>query len=287
VNKKERERLEQEDTERESKARSESEDRKARIKILWQDFTQTTPGRVKKLAKGELGKILVELVELEKCEIEYLTQFHRQWERIHAYYRDELEKLSRASLHAEHAELWPVLWPEIKKWAEQRPPKNVYEAKRRRYNWSDVGEIEQQFGGPERFNSFLGKVVSPTGDCLDSIFAGNGVNMWRLQELFGIHRNRFPSKLPSPKKEHERKGRERLYDYCEVVEIMDALLGEKPTERKRPARGRPLRLWLSDPDLRTRVLTGIGGRLNEISVPKDIKAAFVAVMHHHLPDSAK
>jgi len=277
VNKKERERLKRAKPDTELEARSKSKDRKARIEQLWLEITSghlVLKESDKELAKHPLVVALAELGELQKCELEYLTQFQRNWEWIHARYPRELENLSSASLDAE-------LWPEVKKWAEQRPSKKVYEAKRSRYG-AVVGEIERQFGGPEEFDFLLGKFGPPRGYCLDDIFAGNGVNMWRLQELFGIHRNRFPPRLRNSK-----KGRERLYDYRAVVKIMDALLAEKPLERKGPARGRPSRLWLSDRDLRTRVLSGIKARINSLAVSERIRAAFLAVVRRHLSNSAK
>ena len=104
-------------------------------------------------------------------------------------------------------------------------------------------------------------------------------NMRRLQFLFGIHRDRFRKKV-----EGRRLGKIIVYDWWEVVEIMNALLSEP---RKRAVRGRPRTLWLSDPDLRNRVLSGIEARINSISAPKEIATAFLDLVHRHRVDSAK
>jgi len=104
-----------------------------------------------------------------------------------------------------------------------------------------------------------------------------------------MHRNRFPRNLTRFK--NDRNRRETLYDYRAVKEIMEALLSEKPRERKTPARGSPRRLWPTDSTLRTPVLSRIEARLNGLSVPEQIKphikAEFLAIVHRYLPDSAK
>jgi hypothetical protein len=290
VNKKERERRKRKIADEESKARGESEDRQAKIKVLWQDLEKEAR-RLKReradqdeLDKDELVEILTELAPLQKDEIEYLTQFRRDWERISARYRKQLESLSGQTLSAQFDE-W-IKTGAIK--LPKRTPKQQYEYKRHKWLRGDVGLIESQFGGAmqaelEKSIFTVGIVFEPT--CLDGIFAGDGgVHMWRLQELFGMNRNRFPSNLPSFEKE---KRSEKLYGYRAVVKIMEALLGDKPRERKGPARGSPLRLWLSDRDLRMRVLGGIKVRIQSIPVQEKIKTAFLAVVHRHLPDSAK
>ena len=118
---KENKRLERELAEKKEKARSESKDRRERIKILWdldQEKKATKTRKEKSLAEQQLKRqklkkllsglprsddllSLVELVGLQNQEIEYLTQFRRDWERIDAHYPDQLENLNRASLFAE------------------------------------------------------------------------------------------------------------------------------------------------------------------------------------------
>ena len=125
-----------------------------------------------------------------------------------------------------------------------------------------VGEVKMQ-------PSFWGPPIA-----VDTV-----TNMRRLQFLFGIHRDRFRKKV-----EGRRLGKIIVYDWWEVVEIMDALLSEP---RKRAVRGRPRTLWLSDPDLRNRVLSGIEARINSISAPQEIATAFLDLVHGHRVDSAK
>jgi hypothetical protein len=183
-----------------------------------------------------------------------------------------------------------------------------------------VGEIEREFGGvrPPGTSDMNDKTMNclkppepPT--CLDDIFAGHSVKMQGLVLLFGRERHLL-AKLARGTIE---KGRETWYDYRAVKDIMDALLSERPRKRKSSARRRPPREpWLSDPPtsdwrpvnhfwrvrhycrslrrsvrepLRTRVLTGIEGRINSFSerVPKHIKSAFLAVIRRRPPDSGK
>jgi hypothetical protein len=238
---------------------------------------------------ADLVPILTELADLQTREIEYLTEFRRELERINVHCPEQLENLSFISSMAEYK-------PFMKKLVADQTPTQRYESKRRMVLWKTVGKIEWEFGGakqaPTLFGAIhpraeLGKsafaagiVFSPT--CLDNIFAGGVINMLELQQLFGMDRNRFPRKLPCVK-----KGNQTLYIYEAITKIMDALLSEDPTERKRGAPGRRRQLWLGDPDLRTRVLSGIETRLNNISTSEHIMAAFLAVVHRHLPDSAK
>ena len=93
-----------------------------------------------------------------------------------------------------------------------------------------------------------------------------------------MHRNRFPKNLPL-----KEDGREIWYDYRAVVEIMRALLLEKPGEGKGSAR-----LWLrGDPVLCTRVLSGIAARIGSLSVSGAIARAFLRIVRRYVPDSAK
>jgi len=248
---------------------------------------------------------LVELAILQDCEIEYLTRFREDWELIRSYYPEQLEELYRNSLMA-------AVQPFIEKQLAEEKPGKAWERKRQGYNWrGGVGLIEYEFGGRAeaeskklvlRFPSALGPYAPAyQPSCLDDILRGGvgGVkmmpsffgqppitvdtctNMRRLQDLFGMNRNRFPKKLRP-----RRMGTQIVYDYRAVVKIMKALL-EKPSQRKRPVRGRPLTLWLGDRDLRTLVLSGIEARLKNLSAPKHIQAAFLPVVRHHLPNSAK
>jgi hypothetical protein len=322
--KKQLERLERQEAERDAKARSESEERQEKIKVLWdldeqqlkaakkpterKDIEQKLKTQklkkllngVRKLADDEkiIDRIheLVELAGLQDRQIEYLTQLRRDWELIQDHYPQQLENLYWESLMA----LVQLGLPYLPK----RKPETEWEYKRRVQKLpGGVGLIEYEFGGAgqaewRKLTSLPGLPYQPT--CLDNIFAGGAVKIRDseeevffigqphripkpgLQSLFGMHRNRFP-KNPPPK-----DGRETWYDFRAVTKIMEALLGEP--ERKTSARGAPLRLWLNDPDdpdLRTRVLTGIEARIASIPVEKKIATAFLRVVRQFLPNSAK
>jgi len=123
-------------------------------------------------------------------------------------------------------------------------------------------------------NPFYSAPPSPP-TCLDDIFTAGAVKMERLEEWFWMDRGRF-GKLPT----------EGPYNYRAVLTIMDRLLSEKPSGRK--TRGRPLRIWLSDPEVRKCVLRRIRARINSLSsMPEQIKAEFLALVRRHLGDSAK
>jgi hypothetical protein len=246
----------------------------------------------------QLGE-LVELAGLQDREIDYLTQFRRELERIRAYYPEKLENLSSASVFAEMKPLIEAL---------SAKKESNWEDKRRRYKLpGGVGLIEYEFGGAGeaylRKHSLLpgqlGSAYQPT--CLDNIFAGGTVRMRSedvalnprpsgplapflsktqhkagLEELFGMERHRFGTGLRSIK-----KGREEWYDYHHVVKIVHRLLSE-PRDGKRARRGKTRRLWPSNPGLRIRVLVGIHKRMESVSVSDDIWGAFTAVVCHHL-----
>jgi hypothetical protein len=280
VNKKDYERREREEAETKLNDAAESGRRKARIGQLWRELKSgdlvSKSTDESDLKEHPLVVSLVELTDLEKREIDHLEPFRRDWEQIHAHYPEQLENLRSAST-----------WAEVKQLAKtgaiklpKPKAKKTWEYKRRGYNRDGIGEIERQFG---RVSSSVPKVVPAIlpligPNCLDEMLRGGGVNMRRLQVLFGMHRDRFPKRLP-----RFVKGRERLYDYRAVVKIMDALLSQKQSKRKRP--GRPLRTWLSKPDFRTRVLSGIEARINSGGIPvqKKIRTAFLRVLRRHRP----
>ena len=307
LSKKEDERLEREIANQKSKARAESQARQERIRVLWDEIRsgRLTPKEkevARELAENELVRSLTELADKQQREIKYLAQFRRDWDRIQAYYPQKLEQLSVAILIPDMRSLLAAL--------PKQKPQAVFEDKRRiRKQPGDVGLIEWEFGGgaeaERRKSTFSGAAGEPyQPSCLDDILRG-GVgevkmqpNLWdlwgppipvdtvtnmrRLQFLFGIHRDRFRKKV-----ERRRLGKIIVYDWWEVVEIMDALLSERRGPRKKSVRGRPRTLWLSDPDLRNRVLSGIEARINSISAPKEIATAFLVLVHRHRVDSAK
>ena len=169
------------------------------------------------------------------------------------------------------------------------------ELKRRATLWSDVGLIEYEFGGAaeaERqkpLSALYGLPYQPT--CLDDIFAGGSVKMHDsegemffigtthripkpgLRSLFGMNRHRLGEILQGGRKK-------RRYDWRDVVNIMDSLLGVEPRRKCKKAKpGRPRQMpWLNDADLRSRVRSAIKARLTSIPVDKKIATAFLAVM---------
>jgi len=245
-------------------------------------------------------------VGLQDRDIEHMRRHHElcEWAKTHA--PEKLDAIEYA--HSRHLVegIWRFnLGPKL-------TPKQKGELERQGYNWRGVGLIEYEFGGKGEaewrklpLSGAFSELYRPT--CLDEIlrsgvgkieklpgFTGGlpittdtGTNMQRLQELFGMHRNRFYKYLRDS--ENTRSGRKRLYGYRHILQIMKGLLSEN-TRKRTAARGAPRRIWLSDPDdpnLRTRVLSGIAGRINSVSVSNDIGRAFLEVVRPHLSDSAK
>lgn len=219
-----------------------------------------------------------DLIKLLAALVVLLKPVYQLLERIRRRFPKDIENLNHATLEAELREFASVL-------SQGRPklsPKKEYEKKRRRYKWNDVGEIEAQFGGARKVQAFSALDFDHPGPiCLDDIFSGCGVSMRRLQELFDMDRHRFPKKLPWIK-----DGRKTLYDHRALLKIMDFLLSERALRRKRRVGRSPRKPWLNDRYVRRRVLNGIKERIQSISVPVHIKAAFLAVIRRH-PDSGK
>ena len=81
------ERRERKKAEREAKARSQSEKRQERIKVIWQELKKAGPNRLRDLtAENDLGAILADLVDLQKAEIEHMRRPHElcEWAKTHA-----------------------------------------------------------------------------------------------------------------------------------------------------------------------------------------------------------
>jgi hypothetical protein len=209
---------------------------------------------------------------------------HELVKQIRRHFPNELQKLSDESLFAD-------LMAAARIWASTQPQptaKKKSERKRRRWRRNHFGSIEYQFGGAaeaerRKFSlSALGDShYEPT--CLDDIFAGETVNMLRLEELFfGIDRHRLSNALQGVQK--------RRYDYRAVAKIMETLLSER-SRRKRKRRGRsPRNRWLDDPDdpdRRMRVLNGIIAQINRLSVHEKIANEFLTVIRPRLADSGK
>ena len=267
LSKKEYVRLLRQRAEEEAEAQTESADRQERIKILWQEL-QKKSDRAKELAKDDLGGTLLELIGLQRDEINYMRPGHELCERAKTHAPDELAALR------EKDPLLRVLRAVVKRASELTPSQTYERRTRSGRRPEEVGLIEYEFGGQAEARA--GFPYDPT--CLDDILMGRGVTMVYLEILFGMERHRFPKKLPSA-----RAGRKILYSAFAVVKIMDALLREKPTARKRQARGgSEKKLWLSNPDCRKRVLMGIASRAYGLSRDRGILAAFWTVVCSHL-----
>ena len=181
-----------------------------------------------------------------------LRRDHERVKNIRRYLPDRFEALCEESDLAWLRKI-AAGWPE-----SALRPKQKYERKRRRWRRSFYNSIEYQFGGAakaERWKllALSGLPYEPT--CLDDIFAGEIVNMLRLEDLFfGIERHRLGNAVQGVQK--------RRYDYRAVAKIMESLLSAKPRKRRKKTAGRPSRPpWLNDADLRTRVLSGIEARI--------------------------
>jgi hypothetical protein len=311
LSKKEYLRLLRQKADEEAKDRSESEERQKRIRELWHlitsgklvpggDQSEHIPSDLKSeietavfaewetVRKGEFEKALrqrdrqdtherrspnelvrslVELVSLQKAEIAHMRRYHQlcEWAKAHAPHK--LAALEDTQMEVVRAVLFPKPTPkQASEWRrmQSRGPRK------------EVGLIEYEFGGQADARAFP-LPYEPT--CLDGILMGYAVDMDYLEWLFEIGHHRFPRKLRS-----FRAGRKILYSAFAVVEIMDALLREEALERKPQARGgSKKKLWLSNPDVRKRVLMGIGWRAHARSRSKKILAMFMAVVCRRLP----
>jgi hypothetical protein len=195
----------------------------------------------------------------------------RVLEEIRRYYSKNLEDLSFASSIAWIRETFPAIFG-------AEPSGNCkYEDKRRRDKWDHVGEIVPQFDASNFYRVLAGKVPP---DYLDALFRCETVTMAQLEALFGMDRHRFPRELTCV-----GKGKKTRYDLRAFLEIMDALLNEPRHEK--PKRGRPRRVWLTDSDLRKRVLNGMILRAHSVCPDKNLARAFKIKVKCHLPDSGK
>ena len=317
-NKKDVERINRLLAEIESAARSASEERQEKIKVLWDLDEQQLKAAKKpnerkhieqKLKEQKLEKLLnwikdlrennaladqvgelvdlVELAGLQDSEIEYLTPFRRELEELRDYNREQLEALSFARVIKLSA------LPGFGEPLAEEERKKVCERKRSRLHRDFRNSIEYQFGGgaEDEWRKLMLQFLpalwldhpiykAPPPTCLDKIFARGSVNMRTLEDLFfGIDRHRLRKLLPGVKKG---------YDWQAVVQIMESLLNEELPEGEKLGRGPPRKVWLydpKDPGLRTRVLSGIEARLNSLSVSGKIRTAFLKVIRRYLPDS--
>lgn len=234
-----------------------------------------------------------------------LRPSHQCLDTIRNYCPNELEKLISTSRVLETRAIISGI-SALSGTFPEPPPKRKYERKRRRWRRSFYNSIEYQFGGAAKakWREFS---LLPLGNssyeptCLADIFAGEMVNMQRLEDLFfGIERHQL-AKLVSREDRKRRK-----YGHSAVVKIMGALLTEPRKRRKRSTPGRPRKTpWLNDADLRTRVLSGIEGRIMSIATElreadldqagqdyvrqwrEEIANPFLAMVRRHLPDSGK
>jgi hypothetical protein len=219
-------------------------------------------------SSNKLVRPLAELVALQKVEMNYMRLGHElcEWAKTHA--REELDALLRVW----RAAAWRVLRRGTKLTPSQAYEQRTLSSGRR----DEVGLIEDEFGDHPKARVAL--YYGPS--CLDDILRGDGVDMRYLEILFGMEHHRFPKKL-LPSVRDRRKIR---YSAFELVKIMDALLKERPTQRKPGARGGSVKkLWPSNPDCRKRVLTGVLCRAYAFSKDRHILAAFATVVWRHLP----
>lgn len=132
-----------------------------------------------------------------------LRRDHQVLEQIRRRFPNELEALSNRSLFADlmtATTIQATTQPELKSW--QKYERN----KRGRWHRSHFNSIEYQFGGgleadlPKRASSLFlpddssskAAALSLMQTCLDDIFAGETINMQRLEDLFyGIERHRL------------------------------------------------------------------------------------------------
>jgi hypothetical protein len=241
LSKKELEQREQQEAERESKARNDSEDRQQKIKVLWGfEKKELKKEKLKKQKlidllhsasltknddlKDRVGE-LVELVGLQDCEIEYLGQFRRDVERMREHYPNELQNLIGKSWAADWDEL---NWDELIKIGNtpklpEPTPTQKFEWKRGGYRWSGgVGLIEYEFGGAgeaawnQPFAPLFGLPYQPT--CLDDIFAGKAVSV-RSQFVIVQVANPFfqPGRYKPGLQELFGMERHRLYRFLEKI----------------------------------------------------------------------
>lgn len=251
--------------------------------MLWRVLKQSRDG-LKEIAQREPGQTLVELVLLQRCEIEYLTSFGNLVQQLNERFPKEWQDLEFQNALAEVNRIASVVLP---RWPPRSPKQKQEDTRRRQFANDRVGLIEFQFGGGLELVFRTDPLLAPLRShfptlgptCLDEVFAGGTVAMETLEDLFWMHRNRF-GQLPIIK-----KGRERLYNYHAVLLIMDKLLYEKRPMHQ-PA-GRRLRIWLSKPDVRKRVLVGLEMRVGSFPMPEKIRTQFLALLHRHLQDSAK
>ena len=259
-NKKDVERINRLLAEIESAARSASEERQEKIKVLWDLDEQQLKAAKKpnerkhieqKLKEQKLEKLLnwikdlrennaladqvgelvdlVELAGLQDSEIEYLTPFRRELEELRDYNREQLEALSFARVIKLSA------LPGFGEPLAEEERKKVCERKRSRLHRDFRNSIEYQFGGgaEDEWRKLMLQFLpalwldhpiykAPPPTCLDKIFAGGSDSMLKLEELFWMERHRFPKELP-----YRREDRKIVYDWEAVVHIMDFLLREK------------------------------------------------------------
>jgi hypothetical protein len=179
-------------------------------------------------------------------------------------------------LPQEAKELRDILWPQPRPLTREQKRKRKHEFGR--HLPYGAGAIERQFGSAEE-----AELQDPGVEFwLDEVFLEKPVTMIRLQQLFGIARKQLVAVHLRAFKHRLPCAEDGSYDWHAVLEILEALL--RPQRRRR--RGRPRVSWLSEPKKRTRVLRAIEVRLKSISVPKQIKALFLDVIHRYLPSKS-
>jgi hypothetical protein len=228
-----------------------------------------------------LAALVVEL----KRDYEFVEPIRRCFPR-------ELEELRDAAKHAELREL-------VEAFASSQPKrerKEEYEWTTRRLRRRNYcNSIEYQFGGEGE--EVWRKSVNPLWgtstmfgtytreykpDCLDEVFRGHPVSMWKFEELFGFGRHQLVAR-------HTRLFKRELpclgkgYGAHAAVELFDALLSEGSSRMREGCTGRPRRSWILEASVRARVLSGVAARAESVCLSKEIAGAFADVTGRHMP----
>jgi hypothetical protein len=128
--------------------------------------------------------------------VQALRRDHELLKWIRHYRPAEYEKLIE-----DHDRFWEVLADFARRARGPEPTSKQqydrkYERKRRRWPRGDAGLIESEFRRwPGQFSLTNPLLDGLPSTCLDGIFAGDTVNMLRLQELFGMDRHRLSEAL--------------------------------------------------------------------------------------------
>jgi hypothetical protein len=147
--------------------------------------------------------------------------------------------------------------------ARARESKRRHDRRRSLHYQPGAGLIEKHFSGDRTSADGLTALSEQLGfsyagrTCLDEIFSGAEVHMWKgansLLKLFGVGRKSLPRSLPS-----RRQGKARLYGYAAVLICMQMLLHSGH--------------WLETPDRRQKVAANVIRRAHEVAPAENAAA---------------